>query len=78
MSGAEVTDVLADAYRRTGHARPREHLLGVRQDGIGGPVLAREGPLRDEVVLWWIGEKPVKKTDATFKRLHTVLTKATR
>ena len=29
------------------------------------------------VVLWWIGSKPVKKTDRTFKRLHTTLTKAT-
>jgi hypothetical protein len=32
----------------------------------------------DNVVLWWIGEKPVKKTDRTFKRLHTALLKATR
>jgi hypothetical protein len=30
------------------------------------------------VVLWWIGSNPVKKTDATFKRLHKTLTAATR
>ena len=24
----------------------------------------------DNVVLWWIGSKPVNKTDRTFKRLH--------
>jgi hypothetical protein len=30
------------------------------------------------VVLWWIGSKPVKKTDKTFKRLHTALLKAAR
>ena len=32
----------------------------------------------ENVVLWWIGSKPVKKTDKTFKRLHTTLTAATR
>ena len=32
----------------------------------------------DNVVLWWIGSNPVKKTDRTFKRLHTTLTAATR
>jgi hypothetical protein len=30
------------------------------------------------VVLWWIGSKPFKKTDKTFKRLHTALLKAAR
>jgi hypothetical protein len=30
------------------------------------------------VVLWWIGSNPVKKTDASFKRLHRTLTAATR
>jgi hypothetical protein len=30
------------------------------------------------VVLWWIGSSPVKKTDASFKRLHKTLTAATR
>jgi len=30
------------------------------------------------VVLWWIGSKPVKKIDKTFKRLHTALLKTTR
>ena len=27
------------------------------------------------VVLWWIGDQQVRKTDATFKRLHTALTR---
>jgi hypothetical protein len=30
------------------------------------------------VVLWWIGSNPVKKTDASFKRLHKSLSVATR
>jgi hypothetical protein len=30
------------------------------------------------VVLWWIGSKPVKKTDLSWKRLHTALTKIAR
>lgn len=30
------------------------------------------------VVLWWIGAKPVKKIDPSFKRLHAALLKATR
>ena len=30
------------------------------------------------VVLWWIGSTPVRKTDATFRRLHAALTKAAR
>jgi hypothetical protein len=29
------------------------------------------------VVLWWIGSTPVKKTDATFRRLHKALTATT-
>ena len=28
------------------------------------------------VVLWWIGATPVKKTDASFRRMHAALTKA--
>jgi hypothetical protein len=31
-----------------------------------------------DVVLTWIGSKPVKKTDSTWARLHTALTKVTR
>ena len=30
------------------------------------------------VVLWWIGAKPVMKIDRSFKRLHAALLKATR
>ena len=30
-----------------------------------------------DVVLYWIGSKLIKKTDATFKRLHVALTKIT-
>jgi hypothetical protein len=29
------------------------------------------------VVLWWIGSQPVRRTDATWQRLHRALTRAT-
>jgi hypothetical protein len=75
---AEVTDLLADAH--TG-------VLGTPSAGkiyweagstlYGDLYWMAKRRYGDNVVLWWIGSKPVKKTDASFKRLHTFLTKAT-
>ena len=75
---AEVTDLLADGH--TG-------VLGTPSAGkiyweygktlYGDPYWMAKRRYGTNVVLWWIGSKPVKKTDRTFKRLHTTLTKAT-
>lgn len=74
---AEVTDLLSDA--RTG-------LLGTPGPGkiywepgttlYGDNYWLAKRRYGENVVLWWIGEKPVKRTDRTFKRLHTALTRA--
>jgi hypothetical protein len=76
---AEVTDLLADA--RTG-------VLGTPGAGniywepgtsiFGDRYWLAKRRYGENVVLWWSGEKPVKKTDKTFKRLHMALTNATR
>ena len=77
---AEVTDLLADS--RTGDARRArrgEDLLGSRARRSTATTTGwRSGATATNVVLWWIGSNPVKKTDRTFKRLHTTLTAATR
>ncbi len=75
---AEVTDLLADV--RTG-------VLGTPGAGkiyweaattlYGDKYWLAKRRYGQNVVLHWAGSKPVKKTDRTFKRLHTVLTKAT-
>ncbi len=74
---AEVTDLLADG--RTG-------VLGVPGAGsiyweagstlYGDLYWMAKKRYGENVVLWWIGSKPVKKTDKTFKRLHAALMKA--
>jgi hypothetical protein len=76
---AEVTDLLADG--RTG-------ALGTPGAGsiyweygqsiFGDSYWLAKRRYGENVVLWWTGSTPVKKTDKTFKRLHTALTKATR
>ena len=75
---AEANDLLADGH--TG-------VLGTPSAGkiyweygktlYGDPYWMAKRQYGSNVVLWWIGSKPVKKTDVTFKRLHTTLTKAT-
>ena len=76
---AEVTDLLADG--RTG-------VLGTPGPGsiywesgstlYGDQYWMAKKRYGQNVVLWWIGSTPVKKTDKTFKRLHAALTAATR
>jgi hypothetical protein len=74
---AQVTDLLADAH--TG-------VLGKPSAGVywesgttmyGDPYWLAKRRYGTNVVLWWIGSQPVKKTDATFRRLHKALTKVT-
>jgi hypothetical protein len=74
----DINDLLADGH--TG-------VLGAPSAGkiyweygktlYGDPYWMAKRQYGANVVLWWIGSKPVKKTDVTFKRLHTTLTKAT-
>lgn len=76
---AEVTGLLADA--RTG-------MLGQPSSGNiyweagstirGDPYWRAKRRYGQNIVLHWIGSSPVKKTDATWKRLHTALTAATK
>jgi hypothetical protein len=76
---AEVKDLLADSH--TG-------MLGTPGAGniyweygrtiFGDAYWQAKRRYGANVVLWWIGSQPVKKTDATWKRLHTALTKITR
>lgn len=74
---AEVTDLLADGHTGVLGAPGAGNIHWEPGTSIHGDrywlAKRRYG---DNVVLWWIGEKPVKKTDKTFKRLHTALTKA--
>jgi hypothetical protein len=75
---AEVTDLLADGH--TG-------LLGTPGPGnihwesgrtlYGDRYWLAKRRYGHNVVLWWIGNRPVRKTDATWTRLHRALTKAT-
>jgi hypothetical protein len=75
---ADVTDLLADGH--TG-------VLGTPGAGkiywesgstlYGDKYWMAKRQYGETVVLWWIGSKPVKKTDKSFKRLHAFLTKAT-
>jgi hypothetical protein len=75
----EVSDLLADAH--TG-------LLGTPGAGNiywepgtsihGDKYWLAKRRYGANVVLYWMGATPVKKTDVTFKRLHAVLTAATR
>lgn len=77
-AATDINDLLADGH--TG-------VLGTPSAGkiyweygktlYGDPYWMAKRQYGANVVLWWIGSKPVKKTDVTFKRLHTTLTKAT-
>ena len=76
---AEATDLLADAHTGTlGTPAPGNIYWEFGKTAYGDPYWLAKHRYGANVVLWWIGSKPVKKTDATFKRLHTILTKATR
>lgn len=74
---AEVTDLLADA--RTGMLEqpgPGNIYWEAGSTIHGDLYWLAKRRYGENVVLWWIGSKPVKKTDRTFKRLHAAFTKA--
>ena len=75
---AEVTDLLADGHTGVlGTPGPGRIYWEAGTTLYGDQYWMAKRRYGENVVLWWIGSKPVKKTDKTFKRLHTVLTKAT-
>ena len=75
---AQVTGLLADAHTGALGTPAAGNIYWESGTTIYGDRFAlakrRYGA---NVVLWWIGSKPVKKTDATFRRLHKALTKVT-
>ena len=76
---AETTDLLADGHTGVlGTPGPGNIYWEFGKTVYGDAFWLAKHRYGANVVLWWIGEKPVKKTDATFRRLHTALTKATR
>lgn len=74
----EVKDLLADGH--TGALGTPGAASIYWESGktlYGDPYWMAKKRYGGNVVLWWIGTKPVKKTDKTFKRLHAALLKAT-
>ncbi len=75
----EVTDLLADSMTgELGAPGPGRIYWEAGTTLYGDKYWMAKRRYGDNVVLWWIGSNPVKKTDRSFKRLHTTLTAATR
>ena len=75
----EVTDLLADGHTGVLGERSPGNIYWESGTTVYGDVLwMAKRRYGGNVVVWWIGSKPVKKTDASWKRLHTALTKVTR
>ena len=76
---ADVTDLLADGHTgRLGTPGPGNIYWEQGRTIYGDPFWLAKRRYGQNVVLWWIGSKPVKKTDATFHRLHVALTAVTK
>jgi hypothetical protein len=76
---AEVNDLLADS--RTGMLGTPGPGAIYWEEGVtlyGDHYWMAKRRYGANVVLWWIGSNPVKKTDRTFKLLHKTLTAASR
>jgi len=74
---ADLTDLLADAHTGVlGKPGPGNIYWEEGKTIHGDEYWLAKRRYGENVVLWWIGSKAVKKTDKTFKRLHTTLTKA--
>ncbi len=75
---AQVTDLLADGHTGVLGKPARGGIHWESGTTIHGDrfwlAKRRYGT---NVVLWWIGSKPIRKTDATWARLHRALVKAT-
>ncbi len=75
----DVTDLLADGHTGVlGEPGPGNIYWEEGSTVYGDKFWQAKKRYGQNVVLWWIGSQPVKKTDRTFKRLHAALTKATR
>jgi hypothetical protein len=75
---AEVTSLLGDAHTGVlGTPGPGKIYWESGTTVYGDRFWMAKKRYGGNVVLSWIGSKPVKKTDKTFKRLHLALTKAT-
>lgn len=74
---ADVTDLLADAHTGVlGKPGPGNIYWEEGKTLYGDKYWLAKRRYGENVVLWWIGSNPAKKTDKTFKRLHGTLTKA--
>jgi hypothetical protein len=74
----DVNDLLADAHSGAlGTPGPGHIYWEQNVSAFGDKYWLAKRQYGANVVLYWIGSKPVKKTDATFKRLHLALTKIT-
>ena len=75
---ADVEDLLADGYTGVLGTPGPSNIYWEAGTSIYGDkywlAKKRYGP---NVVLWWMGEKPVKRVDRTFKLLHRTLLKLT-
>jgi hypothetical protein len=75
---AEVTDLLADGHTGALETPGAANIYWESGSTVyGDKYWMAKKRYGANVVLWWIGSKPVKKTDKTFKRLHAALIKAT-
>jgi hypothetical protein len=76
---AEVTDLLADGHTGALGTPGAANIYWESGKTVyGDQYWMAKKRYGGNVVLWWIGSKPVKKTDKSFKRLHAALLKATR
>jgi hypothetical protein len=76
---AEVDDLLADGHTGVlGTPGPSNIYWEAGSTIYGDKYWLAKKRYGANVVLWWISSKPVKRIDATFKRLHTALLRATR
>jgi hypothetical protein len=75
----EVNDLLADGHTgQLGTPGPGKIYWEQGASAFGDKYWLAKKQYGDNVVLWWFTSSTVKKTDKTFKRLHTTLTTATK
>jgi hypothetical protein len=76
---AVVEDLLSDSYTdKLGTPGPSNIYWEAGTTLYGDKYWLAKKRYGANIVLWWMSEAPVKKVDATFKRLHTTLLKITR
>jgi hypothetical protein len=75
---ADVTDLLADGHTGVlGQPGPGNIHWESGKTIYGDRFWLAKRRYGANVVLWWIGSQPVKKTDATWTRLHRALLRVT-